>query len=181
MSSGSSGSDTGYTAGSQDDGYRTVHGFPAEIHAGQQGKHIPGNNNYQEGRGIIYGGLEKAQQLLDEYAGSGDYMEKSKNERVDFHQIIGEYFGQGDTKGTPTTMGIIHYGNKGAHIVPARPKDYDGEASKKRKDDEDKKKGKGKGKKDKGREKGKDKGKGGDKDDGTGKDKKKGDDDDKQG
>lgn len=135
MSSGSSGRNTGHTAGSQDDGYRKVYGFPVKIHAGQQGKHIPGHNNYQRGRGIIYGGLDKAQRLLDEYAGTGEYMKKSKNERVDFHQVIGEYFRKGDVKGTPTTIGIIHYGDKGAHIVPARPAGYDEERFGKKDDD----------------------------------------------
>lgn len=54
VGSGSSRRNTGHTAGSQDDGYRKVYGFPVKIHAGQQGKHIPGHNNYIRGRGIIF-------------------------------------------------------------------------------------------------------------------------------
>lgn len=43
-------------------------------------------------------------------------------EVVDFDENIGNY---SDKNGVmhPTTMGIIHYGKKGAHIIPALPKE----------------------------------------------------------
>lgn len=120
MGSGSSRRNTGHTAGSQDDGYRKVYGFPVKIHAGQQGKHIPGHKGYIPGRSIFYGDLNDAQRLLDSYAGTGERVGKNR-ERVDFHQIIGSYKREGEKHGVPTTIGMIHYGSRGAHIVPAQP------------------------------------------------------------
>ena len=42
-------------------------------------------------------------------------------ERIDFGEEIG-VFRDPDGNATPTTVGIVHYGKKGAHIVPARPR-----------------------------------------------------------
>ncbi|MFR0557003.1 transposase [Pseudoscardovia radai] len=122
MGSGSSRRNTGHTAGSQDDGYRKVYGFPVKIHAGQQGKHIPGHKNYIPGRSILNGGLSRARELLDQYAGTGELITPNK-ERVDFHQVIGKFKSPklSDGSGLDTTIGIINYGSSGAHIVPATP------------------------------------------------------------
>ena len=38
-----------------------------------------------------------------------------------FGQIIGQYIDPDTGVGVDTTIGIIQYGKKGAHIVPARP------------------------------------------------------------
>jgi filamentous hemagglutinin len=68
--------------------------------------------------------------LLDEelahYAGSGTPVwgipgQPGARERVDFGMIIGEWVEKGSDRGVPTTVGIIHYGANGVHIVPARP------------------------------------------------------------
>lgn len=89
------------------------------LHWGQQGKHIPGHNNYIPGRSILT--HPDPQSLLNDFAGKGQPVGKvprgqpGSKERVDFGQVIGEVDGQ------PTTKGIIHYSKKGAHIVPARP------------------------------------------------------------
>ena len=57
MGSGSSGYGIGRgrggTSGSRDDGFRTVHGFTTRLHEGNQGKHIPGHNNYDPKAGEI--------------------------------------------------------------------------------------------------------------------------------
>ena len=45
----------------------------------------------------------------------------NNKERVDFGKVIGQYVDSTTGNGTDPTIGIIHYGNKGAHIVPARP------------------------------------------------------------
>lgn len=42
-------------------------------------------------------------------------------ERVDFGKVIGQYVDPNTGIVKETTIGIIHYGKKGAHIVPARP------------------------------------------------------------
>lgn len=70
----------------------------------------------------MYGTLEDIQKLLDDKAGTGSPIGPTK-ERVDFGQIIGQYVDI-DGKATETSIGIIHYGKKGAHIVPARPNGY---------------------------------------------------------
>ena len=48
-------------------------------------------------------------------------MINGNKERVDFGQVIGQYIDSVTKEAVDTTAGIIHYGKKGAHIVPARP------------------------------------------------------------
>lgn len=105
--------------------YKEVNGYEARVNPGQQNKHILGTNENKtsgEHRSIMYGTLEDIQKLLDDKAGTGSPIGSNK-ERVDFGQIIGQYV-DGDGKATETSIGIIHYGKKGAHIVPARPNGY---------------------------------------------------------
>ena len=120
MGTGSSGANVGNTGGSHDNGFPEVNGHSTELHKGSQGKHIPGHNNYTPGKGIIDGGMTAAQNLILEGAGKGMSV-GGKKERVDFGRIIGTYK---DLNGNSlrTTVGIICYSKKGAHIVPARPK-----------------------------------------------------------
>jgi hypothetical protein len=88
-----------------------------KLHMEQQGKHIPGHNNYTPGRSPFT--HRDPQGLLDRFAGKGDPVGKvprgqpGSKERVDFGEVIGEVNGQA------TTKGIIHYSKDGAHIVPA--------------------------------------------------------------
>lgn len=90
------------------------------IHPGKQGKHIPGHNNYQEGKSIFEGSLDDAQQLVNDFSGKGVRISDSK-ERVDFGQIIGQYVDPTTGESFDTTVGIIHYSKNGSHIVPAKP------------------------------------------------------------
>ena len=124
MGSGSSGYNIGSgTSGSRDEGFRTVNGFTTKLHSGAQGKHIPGHNNYKPdaGRGIFHGSLEHAQELVNKFAGTGTWMNNNR-ERVDFGKNIGTWISPDGTQRLATSRGIIHYGKKGAHIVPSRPK-----------------------------------------------------------
>ena len=96
-----------------------------KIAKGQQDKHILGTNNYKQS---IAGGKnrsilrENPQQLLDDFAGTGQKVGLNK-ERVDFEKIIGQYYDNTTGKYIDTPRGIIHYDNKGgAHIVPSAPK-----------------------------------------------------------
>ena len=97
-----------------------IHGFPKTIHSGKQGKHIPSHNNYQKGKSIFYGSSNKAQQLVNKYAGTGQWIGSHK-ERVNFGKVIGSYVDNETGKTVKTTVGIIHYSKSGAHIVPAAP------------------------------------------------------------
>lgn len=113
---------TGGNSG-DDDGYN---GYEKKINKGQQNKHIKGTNenNVAEQNGqhksTLDGDINDAQDLLDEYSGKGDPINSNK-ERVDFGKKIGEYYDPETGEYIDTTKGIIHYGNDGAHIVPARP------------------------------------------------------------
>ena len=89
-------------------------------------KHIPGTNEYENliasgcTKSPMRGTLDDNQKLLDRKAGTGSMIGNNK-ERVDFGEVIGQYVDPITGQATDTTMGIIHYGSKGAHIVPARP------------------------------------------------------------
>lgn len=92
-------------------------GLSKDIHSGQQGKHIPGHNNYTPGRSPLLDGIDP-QKLLNGVH-SGEYkiirMTPRNQPVVNFVKPIGNYEGQ------PTNYGIVHYGKNGAHIVPANP------------------------------------------------------------
>ena len=91
------------------------------LEAAKQGKHIPGHNNFIQGRSIF--SHPDAQGLLDKFAGTGQRISGFSGgpgkERVDFGQVIGQVNIDGVM--TNTSRGIIHYSNKGAHIVPRNP------------------------------------------------------------
>lgn len=66
------------------------------------------------------GKINDIQQLLDDFAGTGEKIGTNK-ERVDFGKVIGQYINPETGVGMDTTKGIIHYGKNGAHIVLAHP------------------------------------------------------------
>jgi filamentous hemagglutinin len=87
------------------------------IHEGKQGKHIPGHNNFQNGKSELT--HKDPQGLLDKHGGTG--VRHGNKEVVDFKQEIGVHVDQQGNR-SATTRGTIHYDNSGgAHIVPARP------------------------------------------------------------
>jgi hypothetical protein len=96
-----------------------------KVHTGKQGKHIPGHNNYIEGRSRLT--HPDPQKLVDDFAGTGQQAgsipagQPGFKERVDFGQVIGEFVDPVTGQGVETTVGIIHYAKDGVHIVPARP------------------------------------------------------------
>lgn len=109
---------------------RIVHGsFSTEINHGQQKKHIIGMNNYANERrkgidkSIFYGTVRDAQELVNRYAGTGIWFPKTHRERVNFHQVIGLWVNPQTGEKLKTSYGTIHYSKKGAHIVPAYPKE----------------------------------------------------------
>ena len=96
-----------------------------KVNVGQQDKHIPDTNNYNQ---YIANGKHPSilngnpQQLLDDFAGTGKKIPNTNKERVNFRKIIGQYYDETTGTYVDTTNGIIHYDSKGsAHIVPARP------------------------------------------------------------
>lgn len=101
-------------------GTRTVNGFDTTVNTGKQGKHIIGNNNYIEGRSVFNGTVDDAQRLVDDFAGTGEWIGTNK-ERVNFGEVIGQYVNPATNEAVDTTVGIIHYSKTGTHIVPAQP------------------------------------------------------------
>jgi len=92
------------------------------LEGAKQGKHIPGHNNFIQGRSLFTHG--NAQGLLDKFAGTGQRVsgvagQPGFKERVNFGQVIGQVNVNGVM--TETANGIIHYSKNGAHIVPAAP------------------------------------------------------------
>ncbi len=104
-----------------------VNGFELKVNVGQQQKHMPGTNNYKNEiangkiKSPMNGNVDDIQNLLNKKTGTGEMIGTNK-ERVDFGDIIGQYVDPTTRIGTDTSIGIIHYGKNGAHIVPARPK-----------------------------------------------------------
>lgn len=93
------------------------------IHSGKQGKHIPGHNNYKEGRSYLTITEQQAQELVNQYAGTGKIIRDRNGkytgkERITTQEQIGACK---DLEGNevPTKSFIIHYSKDGVHIVPA--------------------------------------------------------------
>ena len=101
-------------------GTRTVNVFDTTVNTGKQGKHIIGNNNYIEGRSVFNGTVDDAQRLVDDFAGTGEWIGTNK-ERVNFGEVIGQYVNPATNEAVNTTVGIINYSKTGTHIVPAQP------------------------------------------------------------
>ncbi len=104
----------------------------AELHQAKQDKHIPGTNNYMEGRSVL---LANPQQLLARFAGRGEQVGEipaglaGHKENFDTgNEIIGIYKNSKTGNIAETTRGTIHYdGNGSAHIIPARPTGWTGQ------------------------------------------------------
>ncbi len=100
-----------------------LHGPAPKIHLGKQGKHIPGHNNYQPGKGILRADPEE----LARHAGTGSSLrptpvgQPGSRELVDFGKIIGDHVDEVTGAATQTRWGIITYGKDGIHIFPVRP------------------------------------------------------------
>lgn len=107
-------------------GYRSVQGYPVLIVPEKQSFFIPGRRPYEAARAkgnfrsIIYRDTKGLQKLLDEYAGTGEFVSQGK-EIVDFEQVIGQYIEPVKRTRMETTIGVIHYNEEGAYIAPARP------------------------------------------------------------
>lgn len=96
--------------------------LPRAIHPGQQGKHVPGHNNYKPAlRKSVLKSNRTPQQLLDGVH-SGQYKIVGWRKRgtqnlpiVNFKTPVGH---EHSNPTNATRFGKIHYGKGGAHIVP---------------------------------------------------------------
>ena len=99
---------------------------PVRLHEGQQGKHIEATNNYIPGRSTLIGDPKV---LLKRFAGQGKQVgripvgQAGSKEVFDAGETIGTFRTEAG-RSAPTTRGMIHYSNKGAHIVPSAPRNW---------------------------------------------------------
>jgi filamentous hemagglutinin len=96
---------------------------PVRINWSKQNRHIVNNQTDLRRSTLTHPDPEY---LLTTRSGTGqavagEYGKAGYRERVDFGTIIGDYRSNDGSVVSATTKGIIHYGNEGAHIIPARP------------------------------------------------------------
>ena len=92
---------------------------------GKQEKHIIGSNNYIPGRSYITVSAEEAQQLVNQYAETGEIKRTKANvfnrrEVCTADRIIGVVIDPETGEEHQTHKFTIHYSNNGVHIVPAK-------------------------------------------------------------
>lgn len=105
--------------------------YPLQINLQAQNKHIPGTNEYVEGKSYLTVSAEETQSLVNQFAGTGtpiivDGEWKNKERITSNDNNIGVYR---DIKGnsSETSNFIIHYNHsnrkqkRGTHIVPSKP------------------------------------------------------------
>ena len=99
---------------------------PVRMHEGQQGKHVEGTNNFIPGRSAL---TADPKELLKHFAGRGQQVgripvgQAGSKEAFDAGKTIGTFRTEAG-RAAPTTRGMIHYSNKGAHIVLAAPRNW---------------------------------------------------------
>ena len=106
--------------------YRVVNGFLVKLNMEAQENYMPGRGGYEKARdvgnirSVIFRDASGLQKLLDEKAGTGDFVAANK-EKVNFGVPIGQYMDPSTGGKVETMIGVIHYTVDGVFIVPARP------------------------------------------------------------
>jgi hypothetical protein len=110
--------------------------MPKTIRVGQQNKHIEGTHEFNQyvsklkaageyGPSILSGDIGFAQDLVNEYAGTGEPIIRNKKwmnaERILADRIVGVSVNNMTSSRADTKKFKIHYSNKGTHIVPDYP------------------------------------------------------------
>lgn len=98
-----------------------------ELNTGSQNKHIKESKGYIPGRSYIYGNLDDAQALVNQFHGTGDIVVDRngnwKNKEIILtDRQIGVNVDPESGEETETRRFVIHYGKKGTHVVPAKEK-----------------------------------------------------------
>lgn len=91
----------------------------------KQNRHIKASELYDGTRSYIYGDLQSAQNLVDEYHGKGDPIFSTKGnwtnkEVVTANKNIGVNIDKDTGIKEETNRFVIHYSKRGTHIVPTR-------------------------------------------------------------
>lgn len=94
------------------------------INPNKQNRHIKDSADYIDGRSYLTKGIDEAQNLVDEFAGTGDPVivngEWKRKERIRSNDVIGVHVDPETGKETETKNGIIIYSKTGSHIVPGK-------------------------------------------------------------
>lgn len=102
---------------------------PKTLNIGNQRKHIREEGRDIGNRSFLYGTLDYAQKLVNQYSGTGEPKLDGKGnwvhkEHVTVDRLIGEVVDPDTGEATPTHRFAIHYGKRGTHIVPAKEDDH---------------------------------------------------------
>lgn len=97
---------------------------PKFINDGNQRKHFVGTNDYKVGNSYLTISWDEAKGVISRYAGTGRIVRNNNGgwehkEIVTVDRVVGVHVNKMTKKETPTRRVTIHYGKKGAHIVPA--------------------------------------------------------------
>lgn len=97
------------------------------INQGNQDKHIVSSHSYKEElhKSIFYGDQTKAQEMVNEYHGTGKIKltskgEWAKKEFISVNEDVGTVFDAESQEYVKTKRFAIHYGKNGTHIVPVK-------------------------------------------------------------
>ena len=107
--------------------WREEYKSTCSMHIGRQGKHIPGEHNFEKGKSELLISSERLKEMVRSRHGGGiphmkTFGEANYREFVDFGETIGIHVSKKTKIRTPTTVGEIHYGKKGKyHVVPGHP------------------------------------------------------------
>lgn len=98
---------------------------PKTLNRSNQLKHIREEGRDIGNRSFLYGTLEDAQRLVNQYSGTGEPKLDGKGnwthkEHITADRLIGEVVDLDTGKATPTHRFAIHYGKRGTHVVPAK-------------------------------------------------------------
>ncbi len=97
-----------------------------EINKDKQNRHL--ESSHVNGRSYLYGSLNNAQKIVEEYSGSGtaiiisDNDEWTSKERITCSKTIGVHIDAITGKANKTNKAIIIYSKTGTHVVPRREK-----------------------------------------------------------
>ncbi len=95
------------------------------LNIGSQNKHNPNTKGYILGRSVMLISNEEIKQLFKEYNDSDDVkLSAGQFKRtIEVDKNVAIYYDEDSNVSTPTNRLTIHYGKKGYHIVPSRPKE----------------------------------------------------------
>lgn len=100
-------------------------GTPKKLNVGKQNQHIRESKGYKEGKSYIYGDLNTAQELVDTYHGTGEFVltrsgEWNHKEIITAKDSLGVVLFPDTKSDEETNRATIHYSKKGTHVVPTR-------------------------------------------------------------